>query len=188
MNSARSLNVDNINKLTRYNPTAESTYGNKWTYKYPTTEEASVSTTGLTNNIWYKTVGADGTLVTDWINITRLDYTTFRLPEETTAISSTNTGSKEATHPSYSDNIPYDGLIITENSGPQWFASQVVFWQTWRVRFGVRLIDDGIKQNNFLFNSFGDGFECHDYRVRPIVSLTGTGDEVGTLSNMWKIS
>ena len=69
---ARSLNLEDINKLGNYDPTTYSGYGDIWTYRFPTSGDY----------MQYKRTKADGTLVTDWTNITDTSRQTFRAPGE----------------------------------------------------------------------------------------------------------
>ena len=77
---ARSLNVEDINKLGNYDPTTKSGYGDIYTFRFPTSG----------NYMQYKTTKADGTLVEDWYNITYTGYQTFRMPGEKETISADN--------------------------------------------------------------------------------------------------
>ena len=69
---ARSLNLEDINKLGNYDPTTYSGYGDIWTYRFPKSGDY----------MQYKRTKADGTLVTDWTNITDTSRQTFRAPGE----------------------------------------------------------------------------------------------------------
>ena len=210
---ARSLKVEDIDNLTKYDKTTYSGYGNKWTYKYPTDDEVSAPpVTGLTKNMWYRTDKADGILVKDWTNITSSSYQKFRLPEETTAISSSNRGSKELTYTYYSYNIANnltteDGYTSEEATAisnmitkgttssdiSQWLASRCVSCKSSYASFFVRYVNRGYVDFNILFNSYGS-FYCSHCRVRPVVSLafgislTGTGDNIGSASNEWQLA
>ena len=77
---ARSLNVEDINKLGDYDPTTYSGYGDIWTYRFPTSGDYMQS----------KRTKADGTLVKDWTNITNTNYQTFKVPRENKTISKNN--------------------------------------------------------------------------------------------------
>ena len=72
---ARSLNVEDINKLGDYDPTTYDGYGDIWTYRFPTSGDY----------MQYKRTKSDGTLVKDWTNITNTNYQTFRVLGETKA-------------------------------------------------------------------------------------------------------
>ena len=77
---ARSLNVEDINKLGNYDPTTYGEYGDICTYRFPTNGDC----------LQYKRTKADGTLLIDWKNITNPDWQTFRMLGETEKISADN--------------------------------------------------------------------------------------------------
>ena len=214
---ARSLNVEDINKLTKYDPKTYSGYGNIWTYKYPTDAEVSASTTGLTKNMWYRTDKVDGTQVKDWTNITGSSYQKFRLPNEEKGIGEISNSEiiedkREVECTSYSYSISSiltteDGFTADEATAisnmickgttssyiTQLLASRCVVCDSNRANFYVRGVYNGRVNYLRLFGSYGY-FSCSHYRVRPVVSLksdislSGSGDSVGTVDNMWQIS
>ena len=191
---ARSLKVEDIDNLAKYDKTTYSGYGEKWQYKGDSTKD----------KIQYSKDGG-----TTWADTS---YTTFRLPNETTAISKSNPGTKELERTNYnydiSNNITTeDGYtseeatnisnMITKGTGTfninQWLASRCVYCTSGSAYFGVRYVSSG---DVFLYSLFAS-FEYFDYRlyhVRPVVSLasdiqiTGTGDNIGSSSNEWQLS
>ena len=64
----------------RHLATALDEYGDIWTYRFPTTGDYMQE----------KKTKADGTLVTNWTNITHSGHQTFRMPGETEKISADN--------------------------------------------------------------------------------------------------
>jgi len=208
---ARSLKVEDIDNLTNYDKTTYSGYGNKWTYRYPTQEEmdAFTGTENSTRYMQYRTDKPDGTQVIDWTNITSSYYQTFRLPDETTLINSENLGSKEvewtcyiygiASNLTVDDGFTSDEAIAISNmickgtsssDIKQWLASCCVSCDSSGAHFSVRFVGLGFTD---LFVSSGF-YGCGGYHVRPVVSLksdislSGSGDSIGTVDNMWQIS
>ena len=126
---ARSLNIEDINKLGNYDPTTYEGYGDIYTYRFPTSGDY----------MQCKKTKADGTLVKDWTNITNRSYQTFRMPgakkEET--ISANNRSDKgisvKSTEYSYSESdkvkqTTSDGKKMSDIIGSlQWLASRCVF-------------------------------------------------------------
>ena len=191
---ARSLKVEDIDKLSKYDKTTYSGYGVKWQYKGDSTKD----------KIQYSKDGG-----TTWADTS---YTTFRLPNETTAISKSNPGTKELEYTYYGYNIANnitteDGYtseeatnisnMITKGTGTsnitQWLASRCVYCGSSCAGFNVRGVYSGDVSRSSLFYSDGS-FYYYSYRVRPVVSLTsdiqitGTGDNIGSASNEWQLS
>lgn len=214
---ARSLNANDINKLTKYDPkTSTDGYGNKWTYKYPTDEEVNnPPVSGLTKGMWYKVEKEDGTLITDWTNVVGVSYQNFRLPNETEAISSINPGTQEVIDTYYSyfidDNIRLKGgfsleeakeinkmiLCGTEKSKytEQWLASIRTSRRTNYMDFEINYITSyGKIDGSFVYSSHSNYKGGTNKRVRPIVSISskaiisGTGENLGSSENMWNIT
>ena len=143
---ARSLNIEDINKLGNYDPTTYEGYGDIYTYRFPTSGDY----------MQCKKTKADGTLVKDWTNITNRSYQTFRMPgakkEET--ISANNRSDKgisvKSTEYSYSESdkvkqTTSDGKkmsdIISEGTGSseaaQWLASRNVYGDHYYASWGL---------------------------------------------------
>ena len=79
--SARSLDVDDVNKLAGITTDADkkactSDYGSKWQYRYPTTEEVS----GTRYMQYKKDIGSG---YGSWTNITNSSYQKFKIPVDT---------------------------------------------------------------------------------------------------------
>lgn len=214
---ARSLNAEDLNKLTNFDPKTYDGYGNKWTYKYPTDEEANnPPVSGLTKGMWYKVEKADGTLITDWTNVVDdTKYQDFRLPNETEAISSKNPGTQEVINTYYKylidDNLKTKGGFSLEEAKmisemilcgttkneytEQWLSSTWTSPRTNYMDFEINYITSyGFLSGSFVYSSHSDYQGRTNKRVRPIVSISsktiisGTGENLGSLENMWNIT
>ena len=195
---ARSLNAEDINKLGNYDPTTYSKYGDIYTYRFPTSGDY----------MQYKRTKADGTLVTDWKNITSSSYQKFRMPGETETISADNrndTGkSLEYTYYNYTvaDKVKQttsDGKkmsdIISNGTGSstinQWLASRCV---DCNVRGGAYFYVCTVFGSNFMLdsmacNSTGKSSAIKQNHVRPVISLSSgiKLTETNTGSGEWNI-
>ena len=153
----------------------------------------------------YKTTKADGTLVTDWSNITGASYQTFRVLGETEAekISADNrndTGrSLEDTYYLYTvaDRVKQttsDGKnmsdIISKGTGSsvttQWLASRCVDCDSFSARFNVGIVHYRACGYD-LFQSSGSSGLC-DGVVRPVVSLESNIQLSGNSNDGWTIN
>ena len=196
---ARSLKVEDINKLGKYDPTTYkqdygdyANYGDIWTYRFPTSGDYMQS----------KRTKADGTLVKDWTNITDTDCQTFRMPGEKEIISADNrndTGrSLENTYYSYdvADKVKQttsDGKkmsdIISKGTGSsyeyQWLASRCVSCGFYNAYFNVRGVSNNVL-NNYLYNSYGKSIRITE-RVRPVVTLESDIQLSGNSNDGWTI-
>ena len=192
---ARSLNVEDINKLGNYDPTIYDGYGDIWTYRFPTSGDY----------MQYKRTKADGTLVKDWTNITDTDSQTFEIPGETEAekISADNrndTGrSLESTYYDYtvadkvkqttSDGKKMSDIISngTESSAVgQWLASRCVYCRDSYDNFEVHYLDRYMHSYSLHFsngNSSSQGFS-----VRPVVTLSSNIQLSGNNNDGWTIN
>ncbi len=148
---ARSLNVEDINKLANYKPTNNSEYGDIWTYRFPISGD----------HMQYKRTKADGTVVTDWTDITDSRFQTFRVPGETETISADNRNdigrSVENTYYGYqvADKVKqktsdgkYMSNIITNGTRSselfQWLASRSVSCSANCAFFEVRIVASSV--------------------------------------------
>ena len=206
--SARSLNVDDVDKLAGITTDADkkactSNYGSKWKYRYPTTEEVSG-----TRYMQYNTDTGSG-YSDSWTNITSSTYQTFRMPGEGTTINSTNPGySPELTFKYYSYSISSevnktakDGTSIanllakgtTSSNISQWLASSCVGCYSNSAGFDVHGIKGGSAytagdvEGSELFNSNGFCGSSNNRRVRPVVSLESNIQLRGDSTNGWTI-
>ena len=190
---ARSLNVEDINKLGNYDPTTYSGYGDIYTYRFPTSGDYKQ----------YKITKADGTLVKDWTNITTPSAQTFRMPGKTEKISANNRGdigrSVEFTYYSYTvadkvKQITSDGKkmsdIISNGTGSsavtQWLASRCVR-SSIDAYFNVRYVNSGVGSPRALFCSTGLS-PSFDYYVRPVVFLESDIQLSGNSNDGWTIN
>ena len=189
---ARSLNVEDINKLGNYDPTTYSGYGDIYTYRFPTSGEY----------MQYKRTKADGTLVTDWTNITNANYQTFKVPGEKiiSADNRNDTGrSLENTYYSYTmaDKVKQttsDGKkmsdIITNGTGTssknQWLASRFVFGIFGSADWGLFSINSDALDGYLLYYSYGRE-SGSGYYVRPVVSLKSDIQLSGNSNDGWTI-
>ena len=192
---ARSLNVEDINKLGNYDPTTYSGYGDIWTYRFPTSGDY----------MQYKRTKADGTLVTNWTNITNANYQTFRVPgekEETISAANRNNTGKSIKNTYYSYNITdnvkqitSDGKkmsdIITKGtesgSVAQWLASRCVHCSSDCASFYVRVGYTNVNYTSALYYS-SDGYSNYSSRVRPVVSLESNIQLSGNSTDGWTIN
>ena len=191
---ARSLKVEDIDKLSKYDKTTYSGYGVKWQYKGDSTKD-KIQYSKDNGSTWADT-----------------SYTTFRLPNETAAISKSNPGTKELEYTYYSYNIANnitteDGYTSEETTNisnmiingttssciVQWLATRSVFCNSSYAVFIVHYVLGYDVGGSRLFSS-DEYFDFSHYRVRPVVSLesdiqiTGTGDNIGSSSNEWQLS
>ena len=190
---ARSLNIEDINKLGNYDPTTYSEYGEIYTYRFPTSG----------NYMQYKRTKADGTLITDWTNITTCQ--TYRAPGETEAekISADNrndTGrSLENTYYEYTvakqvKQTTSDGKkmsdIISNGTGSrdvwQWLASRCIDCSSRSAGFYVRYVCS-IVSNTPLYSSSGDPYIISGH-VRPVVTLKSDIKLSGNSTDGWTIN
>ena len=120
---ARSLKVEDIDKLSKYDKTTYSGYGVKWQYKGDSTKD----------KIQYSEDNGS-----TWADTTK---TTFRLPNEETAISKSSPGIKELENTYYYYNIPDN--ITTEDGYTSEEAkkiSGVITASSWAGGYGRRLL------------------------------------------------
>ena len=204
--SARSLNVDDVNKLAGITTDADKKvldnyYGSKWQYRYPTTEEVSG-----TRYMQYKKDTGSG--YGSWTNITNSYYQKFKMPGATDffgKISSNNIVSgysPELTYTDYSYTISSkvtqtakDGTSIanilskgsTSSTINQWLASSYVNCYSSSVSFFGRGIYYGSVSGRGLFHPFGSS-SISNGRVRPVVTLKSNVNlQWNSTSNKWEI-
>ena len=193
---ARSLNVEDINKLGNYDPTTRDGYGDIWTYRFPTSG----------NYMQSKRTKADGTLVTDWTNISDYRYQTFKIPGETETISKNNrtdTGrSLEHTDSYYSYTVEdkvkqttSDGKKMsdiiskgTETSAVnQSLASRCVNCDSRYAYFCVCNVSS-IVRVDILYSSYDLSTSSSINSVRPVVSLESSTQLSGNSNDGWTIN
>ena len=190
---ARSLNIEDINKLANYDPTTYSLYGEIWTYRFPTSG----------NYMQYRRTTKNGILRTDWKDTTDSSYQTFRPLGEKEIISEDNrndTG-RSFVDTFYGYNIADkvkqttgDGKkmsdIILNGTGninvEQWLASQCICCDSRAVRFFIRYIgDNDAFRVLYKSNNRSDGFKT---KIRPVVSLESDIQLSGNSTDGWTIN
>ena len=194
--SARSVNVDDVNKITGY---VDNVYnagtsnvdqtGNQVTYtlnsdgyihykgtKYPTTDTTSTRTsfTYWTGSEW-KTLesGKSATLTHNY-------YYYYPQTLSTTSSSDTTIKNKE------NSKNAYDLLFANTSSVYYWLGSQYVAASGGYARFGVRYVAYGRVGGYYLCDSCGYAIYS-GYGVRPAVSLKSTIKLEPNGENSWKI-
>lgn len=191
---ARSLNVNDINKLANYDPTTNSEYGNIWTYRFPTSGDY----------MQYKTTNEDAILgVTYWTNITNSMFQTFRMPGEAETMSTNNrndTGRDlEYTYYAYTvaDKVKQttsDGNkisdIISKGTGSssvtQWLASCSVKCDSANATFNVRCVNNSVSNIELYYSTDNSG--GYSNYVRPVVSLKSDIQLSGNSNDGWTIN
>ncbi len=186
--SARSLNAEDINKLTNYAPKTYSGYGDLYKYRF-STEAGYMQSSKSTDN---------GQIWSEWSNITNTSCQTFRMPGSTETISADN--SKESQELKYTD---YDysisskmpdntdiANIITKGTGnsnvTQWLASRAVACGSNSAVFDVRYVNYGGVYNYALYYSYGSS-GSPSWAVRPVVTLESNIQLEGNSEDAWTI-
>ena len=205
--SARSLNIDDIDKLAGITTETDkkactNSYGNKWQYRYPTTEEVSGSR--------YMQCRTDkGTGYGNWTNITSNISQIFKMPEDTDffgKISDTNIVagySPELKYTGYYYNIASkvtkttkDGTSIadilsngsTSSNKNQWLASNHIVCNQEYASFRLRCIKYGGISEAILHDSYTkSGIGIDSMLVRPVVTLQSNVQLTGSSSEGWTI-
>ena len=194
--SARSVNVDDVNKITGY---VDNVYnagtsnvdqtGNQVTYtlnsdgyihyngtKYPKTDTTSTNTsfTYWTGSEWKKLAsGKSATLTHNY-------YCYYPQTLSTTESSDTTIKNKE------NSKNAYDLLFANTSSAFYWLGSQCVYTREGFACFGLRSVLDGDVSGGDL--CYSGGYAHHNYRwVRPAVSLKSTIKLEPNGENSWKI-
>ena len=194
--SARSVNVDDVNKITGYVDNvfnAETSNvkqtGNQVTYtlnsdgkihykgtKYPTTDKTSIETsfTYWTGSEW-KTLksGESATLTNNY-------YYYYPQTLSTTESSETTIKNKE------NSKNAYDLLFANTSSSHYWLGSQYVNANVGHANFGLRDVNYGCVGGDHLSYSNGITYNYY-YGVRPAVSLESTIKLEADGENNWKI-
>ena len=169
--SARSLNVDDINKLANYNPKTYSGYGDLYKYRFSTD----------TNYMQYAKSTDNGQTWSNWLDITSSNYQTFRIAGSTETISAGNPKeSEEIEQTTYVytilSQITDTNIVnmITKGTGnsnlTQWIASRTINCSNGYAGFRVRNLYNGNMSYEALYESNGDS-NNPSFTVRPVVSL-----------------
>ena len=185
--SARSLNVEDVNKLANYDPETYSGYGDLYKYRF-STEARYMQYSRLTRNeqTW-----------SNWTNITNSSYQTFRMPGSTEIISAGNPKESQEIENTYyyytvSSQISDTNIanMITKGTGDsnitQWLASRSVNCSSDYAYFSVRIVSYGSVGSNYLYYSGGDSISP-SWAVRPVVTLESNIQLEGNSEDGWTI-
>ena len=182
--SARSLNVEDINKLANYNPKTYS--GELYKYRF-SPEEGCMQWCNSTDK---------GENWNEWENITDARYQTFRMPGSTEIISVNNPKESEEIEKTYSYSISSEitdiniANMITKGTGDsnvaQWLVSHSEYGSTLAVFFGIQsVINDNVGYTNL--GRSNDTTMSGGRAVRPIVTLQSNIQLEGNSENGWMI-
>ena len=186
---ARSLNVEDINKLGNYDPTTYIGYGDIYTYRFPTSGEY----------MQYKRTKADGTLVTDWTDITDSNYQTFKAPgkAEISADNRSDTGISlkkieydimynvaEKVKQTTSDGKKMSDIISSYRV--QFLASRCTICLYSFAIFSISSVSTSVGGSG-LYNSYGSSGKVSTY-VRPVVTLKSDIRLSGNSNDGWTIN
>ena len=182
--SARSLNVEDVNKLANYDPETYTGYGDLWKYRFSTEADCMQSSTSTDN----------GQTWSDWENITDEQYQTFRIPGSTDTISVDNP--KESQEIKYTNYVyiieshitdtEIANMITVRRTGKYWLASRMVFCDSDYTTFSVRYIYMGRERYGSFYCSNGDSYSP-SWSVRPVVSLKSNIQLEGNSEDGWTI-
>lgn len=185
--SARSLNVEDINKLANYDPKTYTGYGDLYKYRFSTD----------TNYMQYAKSTDNGQTWSDWLDITGTNYQTFRMPGSTETISADNPKeSEEIQYTTYiytiSSHITDTNIVnmITEGTGnsnlTQWIASRAINCSSGYAGFRVRNLYNGNMSYDALYESNGVS-NNPSFTVRPVVSLKTNVQLKGNSEDGWTV-
>lgn len=181
--NARSLNVEDINKITNYDPKNYSEYGNIYKYRFPQNG----------NYMQYSQSVDNGKTWSSWNDITGSSCQKFRMPGTTETISSTNRKeSKEIKTTGYYYNI--SDMIIDENiikmlepDELQWLNTDSITQINEKTLVDEKIYDSSIFVGLFTGDSngmIGPMSICSSYsfeagygvqsNIRPVVILKNT--------------
>ena len=183
---ARSLNVEDINKLANYDPKTYSGYGDLYKYRF-STEEGYMQYSRSTNK---------GRTWSDWVNITDLNCQTFRMPASTETISAENPKESEEienTYYSYSISSEITDTNIAnmitnggDNNITQWLASSSTRCFGIYAYFLMRNVSSGSVNYHGLYGSNEISSTPH-WAIRPVVSLESNIQLEGNSEDGWTI-
>ena len=186
--SARSLNVEDVNKLANCDPETYSEYGDLYKYRF-STEARYMQYSRLTRNeqTW-----------SNWTNTTNASYQTFRMPGSTETISAENPKESQELENTYyyysissqmADNTDIANMI-TKGTGDsnvtQWLASRAVGCNIFYAYFCVRRVDIGAVNYDALYTSNGNSISP-SWAVRPVVTLESNIQLEGNSEDGWTI-
>lgn len=199
---ARSLNVEDINKIANYDPSTynqgtELEYGFSVAYRFPVTG----------NYLQYKLIknGENENVDRRWTDILSEDFQTFRLPGETEVLSSSNRSDEgiivKNTYYNYDlsdyiDETTVSGQSLidmlvkgTESRGINQFLASRYIGGTWPfTSFGFwRLREFEDVGGSATYYSYGTNASDR-YRVRPVVTLQSDIQLTGSSESGWTIN
>ena len=185
---ARSLNVEDINKLANYDPKTYNGYGDLYKYRFSTE----------TDYMQYSKSTDNGQTWSEWANITISGYQTFKIPGSTEKISAENpTESEEIEKTDYFYNISSEmadntdiANMITKGTGDsnitQWLASRAVNCSSYFTLFNMHGVNNGDVITRYLYYSNGDSISPSG-AVRPVVTLESNIQLEGNSEDGWTI-
>lgn len=206
---AKAITIEEIERATGYDPTRTSGYGDKYQYRYPTSDEASG-----TRYLEYRKSTDNGNSWTNWISINNdfnnygsINYHVFKEPGSSNIISSTNEGiTEEITNNRFSMSAPttHNKVDYSDNIakliwvGSYWIGSNDIYvyyhqLQTHSpistrsyVLYGIKYISGSTLTGATLFNSYiaESSYNCG---IRPVVSLRSDIKLVENGDNNWNI-
>ena len=187
--SARSLNVEDINKLANYDPKTYDGYGDLYKYRF-STEEGYMQYSKSTDK---------GENWSDWMNITHPAYQTFRMLGSSETINVGNPKeSEEIEEKYYTYSIPSEIIdtnisnMITKGTGDsnvdQWLASQNVHCTNNSARFCLfRVYNRGGTLSGARIYDTGEGLLDSSKSIRPVVSLEYNSQLEGNSEDGWTL-
>lgn len=187
--SARSLKVEDINKLANYDPKTYDGYGDLYKYRF-STEEGYMQYSKSTDK---------GENWSDWTNITHPVYQTFRMLGSSETINVGNPKeSEEIEEKYYTYSIPSEIIdtnisnMITKGKGDsnvdQWLASQNVHCTNNSARFCLfRVYNRGGALKGARIYDTGEGLIDSSNSIRPVVSLEYNIQLEGNSEDGWTI-
>ena len=206
--SARSLDVDDVDKLTNYDRTSYENgqineYGNKITYSWDGTKKPYYSgTNGVSGNLGissHDTFNWFDEETNTWKTSVQSTTATSSDKEQITTIRSTCCYYKLSDHITPEDGFAKPGTIrmmlyawVINDKGDYWLATRTVQCNENIVCYCVsRMRNDSVFYNGMFWSN---GYEPDSaFEVRPVVTLNsdinieGTGENIGTEDNMWSI-
>lgn len=185
--SARSLNVEDINKLANYDPKTYDEYGDLYKYRFSTEEGYMQYSKSIDN----------GKNWSDWTNITSSSCQTFRMPGGIETISVNNPIESEKIENTYyrytiSSKITDTSIanMITKGTGEsnitQWLASHTVKCESNNANFDMRILFFGEVNGYFLYGTNNNTGNLN-WNVRPVVSLQSNIQLEGNSEDGWTI-
>ena len=175
--SAKSLDVDDINKLTGYDPTTYEGYGDLWQYRF-------YNDGGMTMSLQYRKSTDNDTSWTAWTNMSNGFNGNFYVPGSAVINNSNRKETEKYTYTNYDYKIEDEKVVnlikgVTQSANTQWLASYAIEPSEYYCQFNVRyLYNTGVGASRSLggqpfYNSNGSTYTSSGYArgVRPVVTL-----------------